>query len=65
MLARQATNTSNFTIWEYLALHCYSTHSDDSGGSVGVTNGNGYVDGDGSDGNGGGSGDNDGNDKLW
>ena len=35
-----------------MALRCYSTHSDDSGGSVGVTNGNGYIDGDGSDDNG-------------
>ena len=47
-----------------MALHCYSTHSDDSGGSVGVTNGNGYVGGNGSDDNGGSSGDNDGNDNI-
>ena len=47
-----------------MALHCYSTHSDDSGGSVGITNGYGYVDGDGVDDNSGSSGDNDGNDNI-
>ena len=46
-----------------MSILCRYDNGDGSGGSVGVTIGNGYVDGDGSDDNGGG-GDNDGNDDI-
>ena len=46
-----------------MTILCRYDNGDVSGGSVGVTIGNGYVDGDGSDDNGGG-GDNDGNDNI-